>query len=356
MYYALIMAGGSGTRLWPLSRNNRSKQTLKLVGDRTMFQHAVGRLSPLFPPDCIFVVTREDQSQVLSAQAPDLPFSNFIVEPIGRGTAPAIGLAAIHLRHRDPEAIMAVLTADHYIQGEECFRRALQTASIFADQGQLVTLGIKPSSPATGYGYIQQGKCLGMIEGFHAYQVKQFIEKPHLEMAKRMVQSGEFSWNSGMFIWRADRILEEIENQLPGLFAQLTEIAASIGTRQYETVIHRIWPQVEKQTIDYGVMEEAKNVTVIPVEIGWTDIGSWSSLEELLPKNQNANIALGPSMQIDTHDTLIFGNKRLIATIGVEGLIIIDTEDALLICPKERDQDVRQVVEQLKANRQDQWL
>jgi mannose-1-phosphate guanylyltransferase len=356
MYYALIMAGGSGTRLWPLSRKNRSKQSLKLVGDRTMFQQAVDRLVPLFHLDRIFVVTRDEQSSLLASQVPDLPVHNFILEPIGRGTAPAIGLAAIHLRQRDPGGIMAVLTADHFIAQPERFLQVLRDAALIAADGNLVTLGIKPSSASTGFGYIQQGKRLADLEGFHVFHVEKFIEKPDQETASRMVNSGDYSWNSGMFIWRVDRILNEIERQMPELFEQLSQVEASLGKPEYATVLSRVWPQVTQQTIDYGVMEHASDVLVIPTDIGWTDVGSWGSLFELLPADQDGNISIGPCLGIDTHNTLVFGEKRLVATLGVRDMVIVDTEDALLVCPKSRGQEVREIVEKLKENKQSQWL
>jgi mannose-1-phosphate guanylyltransferase len=356
MYYALIMAGGSGTRLWPLSRKNRSKQSLKLVGDRTMFQHAVERLTPDFPLESIFVVTREDQSALLSSQEPDLPSSNFINEPRGRGTAPAIGLAAIHLRQRDPEAVMAVLTADHYITNTEHFRGVLEAASLAAGDGHLVTLGIKPASPSTGFGYIQQGESLGTVNDFPVFHVEGFTEKPELDVAQKMVASGGYSWNSGMFVWRVDRILEEFQNQMPELYAQLMEVEAAIGNPDYKAVLGRVWDQVSEQTIDYGIMENAADVVVIPVDIGWTDVGNWASLAELLSPDQDGNIFVGPYQEVDTHNTLIFGGKRLVATIGVQDLVIVDTEDALLICAKGREQDVREIVEQVKKSGDSKWL
>jgi len=356
MYYALIMAGGSGTRLWPLSRKNRSKQSLKLIGDRTMFQQAVDRLTPLFPAERICVVTREVQSPLLASQVPDLPVTNFILEPIGRGTAPAIGLAAIHLRQRDPGGIMAVLTADHFIAQPERFLQVLRDAALIAADGNLVTLGIKPSSASTGFGYIQQGKRLADLEGFHVFHVEKFIEKPDQETASRMVNSGDYSWNSGMFIWRVDRILNEIERQMPELFEQLSQVEASLGKPEYATVLSRVWPQVTQQTIDYGVMEHAERVVVMPVDIGWTDVGSWGSLFDLLPTDPDGNISIGPCLAIDTHNTLVFGDKRLVATIGVQDMVIVDTEDALLVCPKTREQEVREIVEKLKVNGQIKWL
>ena len=356
MYYAVIIAGGSGTRLWPLSRRSRSKQSLKLVGDRTMFQHAIDRLAPLFQPEQIYVVTREDQSALLSSQVTNLPSSNFILEPIGRGTAPAIGLAAIHLQHRDPEATMAVLTADHYITCTEKFRKVLDGASMVAEQGHLVTLGIKPASPSTGFGYIQQGESLGTILDFPVFRVDHFTEKPELEVARQMVASGRYSWNSGMFVWKVDRILAEFQRQMPELYAQFLEVKTALGRPNYKAVLDQVWNRVTEQTIDYGVMEHAADVVVIPVDIGWTDVGSWASLAELLPPDQDGNIFVGPYKEIDTHNTLVFGGKRLVATIGIQDMVIVDSEDALLICAKKREQEVRDIVERLKINGDSKWL
>jgi mannose-1-phosphate guanylyltransferase len=302
------------------------------------------------------VVVREEQSQLLASQVPGLPASSFILEPLGRGTAPAIGLAAIHLRLLDPHAIMVVLTADHHIAQPEHFIQVLKDAALIAADGNLVTLGIKPSSASTGFGYIQQGKRLADLDRFHVFHVVKFIEKPDQALASRMVSSGEYSWNSGMFIWRVDRILDEIERQMPELYAQLIEVEASLGKPDYAAVLSRVWPLISKQTIDYGVMQHARDVVVIPTDIGWKDLGSWGSLFELLPADQDGNICIGPCLGIDTHNTLVFGEKRLVATIGVQDMVIVDTEDALLVCPKAREQEVRKIVENLKANQQSKWI
>ncbi len=356
MNYAVIMAGGSGTRLWPVSRRSRSKQSLQLVGNRTMFQHAVDRLEPLYKPEQIFVVTRQDQSALLASQVPELPPGNFINEPVGRGTAPAIGLAAIHLQKRDPDAVMAILTADHYIANPERFRQAIEAATVLARGGYLVTLGIKPTSPSTAFGYIEQGQEGGTIRDFQIFRVKCFTEKPGPDVAEKMVASGKYSWNSGMFIWRASRILEEINDQMPELYTQLMDVKSAIGGPEAEDVFARVWNQVSEQTIDYGVMEHARDVVVLPVDIGWTDVGNWASLSELLPTDKDGNIFVGPYKEIDTHNTLVFGGKRLVATIGLKDIVIVDSEDALLVCAKSREQEVREIVELLKKNGESHWL
>ncbi len=321
-----------------------------------MFEHAVGRLAPLFQPEQIFVVAGAEHVASLAAQAPELPPENFIVEPEGRGTAPCIGLGAIHLRQQDPEAIMAVLTADHFIADTARFCQVLAAAALVAEEGHLVTLGITPLFPSTGFGYVEQGERLGTVEGFQVFHAERFTEKPSLETALHMVESGEYSWNSGMFIWRVDRILEEFQRQMPECYVQLAEVEAALDTPGYEPTLSRVWPQVARQTIDYGVMEGAEDVVVIPVDIGWSDVGSWDSLSELLPADKEGNIVVGPHMGIDTRDTLVFGGKRLIATIGLEGMVIVDTEDALLVCPREREQEVRAIVRRLKEDGRSEWL
>jgi len=350
-YFALIMAGGSGTRLWPLSRQARPKQTLRLVGDRTMVQLAVERLDPLFTPERIFVVTAAEQVGALLRQAPQLPAGNFIVEPLQRGTASAIGLAALFLRKRDPEATMAVLTADHYIADNETFRRVLAAAYEEAQQGHLVTLGIKPSFPSTSFGYIERGELLAEIDGLTAYRVNAFREKPDAASAESFMADGQHTWNSGMFIWRVDRILAEMQKQMPRFYDQLMQIDAAIGADRESLVLSYVWPRVAAQTIDYGIMECADDVAVIPADIGWSDIGSWATLLEILPGDKDGNVVIDADhMNVDTRQTLVYGNNRMVATLGVSGLVVVDTDDVLLICSRERAQDVKKIVEKLRTN------
>jgi mannose-1-phosphate guanylyltransferase len=356
MYYAVIMAGGSGTRLWPLSRQNRPKQALALAGEKTMFQIAVERIRPIFPLERIFVVTRREHASLLMAQVPDLPVENFILEPEGRGTAPAIGLAAIHLQQRDRGAIMAILTADHFISDTVRFCQVLNVAERLAAHDNLITLGIHPSSASTGFGYIEHGSELGESDGFPIHNVKCFIEKPQLAEAEKMVASGRYSWNSGMFIFRAGRMLDEFERQMPEFYNALMEIKKSLGTPDYQSVMENDWPGIAKQTIDYGVLEGASRVIVIPVEIGWTDVGSWGSLFEFLSADANENVLVGEHLDIDTQRTLVFGKNRLVATLGVKDLIIVDTEDALLVCSRDHEQEVKRIVEKLVESKQRQLI
>ncbi|MFH1446979.1 MAG: mannose-1-phosphate guanylyltransferase [Chloroflexota bacterium] len=356
MYYALIMAGGKGTRLWPLSREKTPKHALKLVDDRTMFQHTVERLSPLFSPEQVFVITGAEHVAVLAEQVEELPRQNFIIEPEGRGTAPAIGLAALHLRRKDPTAVMAVLTADHFITQREAFRKSLSSAQLAAQQGHLVTLGIKPTEPSTGFGYIQHADPITGLDGQAIYKVARFTEKPCLEEAQRMFASSEYSWNSGMFIWCVEDILAEFKRQMPAFYEQLMLVEQVLGTPEYDKVLSQIWPEVSKETIDYGIMEAARNLAVIPVDIGWTDIGSWGSLYSLLPADERGNIHVGETMSLDSYNTLVFGSKRLIATIGLEDIIIVDTEDALLVCARGHEQEVKTIVNRLKEQKKDHLL
>ena len=355
-YYAVIMAGGGGTRLWPLSRQARPKQMLSLFDERTLFQTSVERLNHLFDCGDIFVVTVAEQADELHGQSADIPQKNFVIEPMPRGTASVVGLAAIALRNRDPQAVMAVLTSDHYIGNEDKFRQTLATAYKVAQDGYLVTLGITPAFPSTGYGYIQQGEQIGTYDDRSVYRVRRFKEKPAEPQAVEMVASGDHVWNSGMFVWRVDRILEEFARQMPDLYASLEEISQAWGTPHERQVIERIWPTLKSETIDYGIMEGAERVAVIPAaDLGWSDVGSWDSLFDVLPSDENGNIVMGGQhIGLDTKGSLVYLNHehRLIVTIGVSDLVLVDTGDVLLVCPKDQAQRVRQVVSYLKKNNQ----
>ena len=353
-YYAVIMAGGGGTRMWPLSRKSSPKQTLKLVGDTSLFQQAVDRLGGVFPPERILVVTVSEQAQMLHEQRPIIPLENYLIEPFPRGTASVVGLASIAIRARDPQAIMAVVTADHFIGNTKRFERLLTAAKCVALDEYLVTLGITPTFPSTGYGYIQRGKSVGTYNGLEAYKVERFKEKPDESQAIMMLKDGEHAWNSGMFVWQVNQIIDEIKSQLPDLFMVLQEISKAWGTSQQDSELSRVWPGINPETIDYGIMEGASKVAMIPAEgLNWRDVGSWDSLFGMLPKDEHGNIVVSENyLGLDTDDSLVYvDNKqddRLIVTIGLKDMILVDTGDVIMVCPKDRAQEVRTVVKRLK--------
>jgi mannose-1-phosphate guanylyltransferase len=351
-YYAVIMAGGGGTRLWPLSRQARPKQMLRLIDERSLFQTSVQRLDGVFPAERILVVTVADQASQLMEQCPEIPLENYLLEPQPRGTASVIGLSAVALQQRDAQASMAVLTSDHYIGDEGRFRRLLQAAYQVAQDGYLVTLGIAPSFPATGYGYIQRGESLGRYDSLDVYRVERFKEKPDEAQARQMLATGDHAWNSGMFVWRVEAILGEFRRQMPELHAVLEEISRHWQKPEREAVLQRVWPGIRPETIDYGVMEAARQAAVIPAEgLEWSDVGSWDSLFDVLPADEDGNIVMGGKhVGLDTKDSLVYVNQehRLIVTIGIDDLVVVDTGDVLLVCRKDQAQKVRQVVKQLK--------
>ncbi|RLD06009.1 MAG: mannose-1-phosphate guanyltransferase [Chloroflexi bacterium] len=359
--YAVIMAGGGGTRLWPLSRRETPKQALKLIGKKTLFQTTVDRLKGFLPPERILVVTIAEQAEMLKAQAPELPEENFLLEPAPRGTASVVGLAATVLHHRDPEAVMALFPAYHFIRNRDLFYHLLRTAVKVAEQGHLVTLGITPTFPATGYGYIQRGERLPESFDYPVYQVKRFKEKPQKEEAYEMSVRGGYSWNSGMFIWRTQVILSEIERQMPKLKSVLDEISAALASPELASVIQTLWLPLASETIDYGIMENAEKVAVLPASgLDWSDVGSWDSLfDVVLPSDKQGNIFLnGEAIAEDTRNTLVYGEgeKRLIVTIGVDDLVIVDSGDVLLIARREQAQDVRKIVEKFKKENRKDYL
>jgi mannose-1-phosphate guanylyltransferase len=349
--YAVIMAGGTGTRLWPLSRVDKPKQSLPLTGVDTMFQVTVERIKPLFPFDHILVVTNERHKMVLRGQVPEIPERNYVIEPEGRGTAPCIGLAAVHIMDESPDAVMTVLTADHYIADSERFRAVLIKAMKTAEKNSLVTLGIVPIYASTGYGYIRRGGLLDPSDP-KVYRTAGFLEKPNQAKANEMLSDGGYFWNSGMFVWRVKVIMEEFRRQMPTMYKHLSFISEGLRSGKYDDALSTNWGKIPRQTIDYGVMEGADDVSLIPGDFGWSDIGSWSALKEVLEPDAEGNVVRGVHLGIDTSGSLILGGKRLIATIGLENFVVVDSDDALLICPLRMDQRVREVVEQLKKGRE----
>jgi mannose-1-phosphate guanylyltransferase len=358
-YYALFLAGGGGTRLWPMSRQNLPKQLLPLVGDKSMFQMSIERILPLFPPERIYVATGQAYADEMRKEAPEIPAENFIAEPYGRDNAAAAGLALSVIEKRHPGATVAMLTADHHIAKVDVFRDVLTKAYDIAQQGYIVTLGISPSFPATGFGYIQQGEKLGTFNGFAYHTATRFTEKPDVVKATGFIASGRYSWNSGMFIWKVSQAVSEFERQQPELHRLLNEIQPAIDTPAFEEKLNEIWGQMPKKSIDFAIMEGAQKMAVIPVDIGWSDVGTWASLYDVLPQDKFGNCSKGKLAEnrviLDTHNTMVLSD-RLIVTIGVHDVIVVETEDVLFVCHKDRTQDVKEIVMYLRENGNEEYL
>ncbi len=345
---AVIMAGGKGERFWPQSRSGRPKQFLSLTDDgETMIQKTVSRLSPLVSAEDIFVVTNKNYLGLLSEQLPELPAENVIAEPAARNTAPCIALAAGIIRKKYGEdTIMLVLPSDHLIKFGAMYIDTLKTAIRAAEQGEnLVTIGITPTYPETGYGYINFAS-REALDG--AYEVIRFVEKPDIEKAKQYVNSGEYLWNSGMFVWKTSAILGNIEKYLPDIYGGIEPIAESYGTDSFEEQLESGFPKLRSESIDFGVMEKADSIFTIPGNFGWDDVGNWLAIDRINRTNEFGNMVKGDVISINTRNTTVIGGKKLIATVGIEDLVIVDTEDALLICAKDSTQDVKKVIENLK--------
>src|SRR5215216_5156227 len=358
--YAVIMAGGGGTRLWPISRNETPKQLLPLLGTETLFPSTVGRLQKLFPPERILVVTVAEQAREMQNQVPSIPVDNYLIEPAPRGTASVVALAAAVLQKRDPQAVMAIQTSDHYIRNRDLFHYLISAAFDVAQKNYLVTLGITPTYPSTGYGYIQQGEPLEGDFRYPVYTVERFKEKPDEETAQQLLRNGDHSWNSGMFVWRADSILAEFERQMPQLFEVVTNIAAVWGTPEQDEVVQENWLSLKSQTIDYGVMEKAERVAVLPAGgLGWNDVGSWDSLFDVLMPDMNGNVAANAQhLALDTHNTLVYSktDERLVVTIGLDDIVVVDAGDVLMVCKVDQSQKVKDVVDHLNSHHQEKYL
>lgn len=356
-YYAVIMAGGGGTRLWPLSRKETPKQLLSFENEKSLFRSAVDRLKGAFKFENIKIVTIEDQVESLMSEAPELSLDQFIIEPFPKGTASVVGLAAVHLQAINPETVMAILTADHIIGNINEFHSLLSRGYERAEKMELVTLGIKPEFPSTGYGYIKTGE---ELENRIDYRVEKFVEKPEPETAVLYVESGDFYWNSGMFIWRTDRILEELTRLMPNLRHTLLKIESILGKSDYPTKLNDFWAEITPQTIDYGIMEKAQNVVMLKTsDLEWNDVGSWDSLNEILPVDHDLNVVKAKNqLLLDCSNMVILekNDKKIISAINLENLVIIDTDDALLICRKGETQSVRRIIDELKRRNLIEYL
>ena len=356
--HAVILAGGRGTRFWPRSRLRTPKQLLNIVGSSTMFQQTVERLLPMFSFLRLWTVTNAEQSAALRKLARRIPAAHILSEPVGRNTAAAIALAAFHLIRQDPDALMAVLPADHFIRDTKRYHAILRAALEVAASGpHLVVLGIPPTHPETGYGYIERSSAAAFssTSSTSVFPVSRFTEKPDAPTAREFLASGNYYWNAGMFFWRARTFLDCLQRYLPATHTALARVAETIGTRRYSAALARAYPKLENISVDYAILERATrepagaSVFVLPADVGWSDIGSWSAVYDLLSSAPGANVSSVPLCSIDASGNYVCSSKKLVALLAVNDLVVVETPDALLICPRSRAQDVSKIVKSLES-------
>lgn len=347
--HALVLAGGLGTRLWPRTRRLRPKQFLRIDGEETLLQRTLERILPLFPWDRIWIVTKPAQEKEVRSQVPELPPSHLLLEPCPRGTAAAVAWAAALLEFRCPGSIMAALPTDHLIEDEETFRSVLEAVVAWAEKHpDLVTLGIRPRRPETGYGYIEMGAVKGRTNGYVCHEVGAFHEKPERALAERYLVSGEVFWNSGIFAWSCETLLAAVRCCMPELWAPLSRIQAVLGTAEEEAVTRSGYEAMPADSVDCGVLEKAQNITVFPADFGWYDLGIWETFYELSPKDASGNVLEGEIIPVDCHNSLIQASHGVVAAVGVEDLVIVVENGAVLVCPRDRLQEVRKVVNEME--------
>lgn len=351
MIYAIIMAGGKGTRLWPQSRENMPKQLWEILGGKSMLQDTADRVSPLITTEHILVITGDYLYEKIHNQLQDLPSRNIILEPVGRNTAPCVGLAALFID--DPDACMVILPSDHVVRDTAEFQRVLKIAVDVASQGEnLVTFGIKPSAPETGFGYIQRGEAFNS----EVFSVKKFTEKPDQDTARTFWESGEYYWNSGMFIWKVSTLLTMIERYLPDLHQGLMRIKPALNTQDEQRVIAEVFDELESVSIDYGIMEKAENTYVVPADFGWNDVGSWAALPDVWDTNEEGNTVKGTVLSLDSQGNIVYNDRGLTALIGMQDVIVVKVGDAVLVCQKDQAQKVKQIVEELEQRGMTEFL
>jgi mannose-1-phosphate guanylyltransferase len=362
--HAVILAGGRGTRFWPRSRTRTPKQLLNIVGKRTMLEQTVERLRALIPAQQIWTVTNSEQAAALAKQLPPLARKRILTEPVGRNTAAAIALAALHVRHAAKgDAVLAVLPADHYIAQPDRYRQIVAAAlDIAREPNRMVVLGITPTRPETGFGYIERDGDQHGVRECAYFPVRRFTEKPQLSVAREYIASGNYFWNAGMFFWRASTFLDALKAFLPQTYKALDELSAHIGKRTYASRLAKLYAKLENISVDYAILEKATgakaesstgrfSVVVIPVDVGWSDIGSWAAVYELSTKQPGENILAGPGQTLDAEGNFLWSPDKFVAAVGVRDLVVVETPDALLICPRERSQDVSKLVKLLEERK-----
>lgn len=352
-FYIVIMAGGKGTRLWPLSRNAKPKQLQKLIGELSMIQETYDRVAKIVPPTQIFISTNTDYEKEIHKQLPKVPKANYIIEPIARNTAPAIGLIAAKIYARNKQAIITTIASDHVVNKVDVFINAVKACQQFllTHPTMVGTIGIKPTSPHTGFGYIQKQKYVAEINDLEIYKVKQFVEKPDLATAKKYVASNNYFWNASYFTFNAKFVLDMIKKYQPQLSIHLDAIAKAIGTSKETSVIKQQFLKIPELAFDY-IVEDLEEVFVVPADLGWDDVGSWEAIKNIISSNSNTDIVeRGHHIGIDNKDCLIYAQDKLIATIGLKNIVIVDTDDVVLVCDKSRSQDIKTIVEKLKEDK-----
>ena len=345
--YAVVLAGGAGTRFWPLSREARPKQLLSFSGEGSLLYRTFERVAPMIRPEHWWMIVGKNHARECIDAVPQIDSKRALVEPVARNTAPALGLAAVNLLHIDPDAVLVVLSADHHVADSIAFLQALELAAKSAKQGNIVTLGIRPTRPETGYGYIQRGGQVEDHEGI--YHIKRFCEKPDYVKAQGFLAQGDFEWNAGIFVMRADVLLKEMAKQLPELYKNMMVLADSIGSEDYETLLAENYGKLEKVSIDYGIMEQANNLQVVPVECGWSDVGSFDALDVILTADDDKNMTFGTTISINSkNSTLLSSEESVVAVLGVSDIIVVHTSDATLVLPKGKGQEVRDITDKLR--------
>lgn len=349
--YALILAGGSGTRFWPLSRRSRPKQLLRLFEKKSLLEQAAARIQGFIPPERTFVFTNKLIREQVRRELSGIPSEQIVAEPASRNTAPAIALAACEMARRDPNAVMVVLPSDHLITKRGVFRRTLGLGlKIAAQPGRSVVIGIRPTRPETGYGYIRLGTQESQTRGIGVFRVLEFTEKPPLNTARRYLRSGRYLWNGGMFIWRASTLLGNLQRYQPAMSAAIRRLAEAGGIRSLRALT-RLYPRLESISVDYALMEKIKDVYAVSADLGWSDVGSWATAYELKPKDAQGNVCSPSGYLLDCHENMIVSEKKFTAAIGVSNLVVVETDDALLVCSKDRSQDVGKIVRELERRK-----
>ncbi|RIJ47191.1 mannose-1-phosphate guanylyltransferase [Maribellus luteus] len=355
--YTLIMAGGSGTRFWPRSKTIRPKQYLNIFGDDSLLQDTIGRFATFTEKENIYIVSSATQAEVLEKQASMLPKENLIYEPVGRNTLPCIGLAAMYAEKDNPEGIMVVSPSDHLIQNNELFKDTVLAAVKIADERDgIVTIGITPAYPATGYGYVQTAEDITGEETIRQFKVVRFVEKPNEEVASGYLKQGGFFWNSGLFVFKVSVFLDAVEKFAPALYADLRKIQADLGKPEYPQTLDTIYRAVQSISVDYGIMEHAQNIYLVEGNFDWNDLGSWESVYLTDKKDENGNAGAGEALLLDTKNSYVYSDEGLIAVVGLEDVIVVKDGNTTLVCRRDKAEDVKKIVEQLKATGKDEFL